>query len=59
MNQLHTVPKVDANCDHTLTHDCPCKPRVEADTSPAIVSHNRKDNGPDEWVIRYVKGGAA
>jgi len=58
MSQLHTVPKADINCGHTLTHDCPCKPRVEAKTSPAIVTHNRKDEGPDEWLIRYVKGGA-
>jgi hypothetical protein len=58
MSQLHTVPKADINCEHTLTHDCPCKPRVEAKTSPAIVTHNRKDEGPDEWLIRYVKGGA-
>ena len=58
MSQLHTVPKADINCEHTLTYDCPCKPRVEAKTSPAIITHNRKDEGPDEWLIRYVKGGA-
>lgn len=59
MNQLHTLPEVDLNCEHTPTHECSCKPRVEADKAPAIISHNRMDNGPDKWIIRYVKGGVA
>lgn len=56
-SQIHGLPLKDIAIKHTVSLDCPCKPKMKMENGHILVMHCKSKGTPNEWTMKLKNFG--